>query len=42
MLEVFERHGFVWGGKWLSFDPIHFEYRPEVLLLSELRAGYDD
>jgi len=42
VLEVFERHGFVWGGKWLSFDPIHFEYRPEVLLLSKLRAEYDD
>ncbi len=42
VLLVFERHGFVWGGKWLSFDPIHFEYRPEVLLLNELRAARDD
>lgn len=42
ILEVFERHGFVWGGKWLSFDPIHFEYRPEVLLLNKLRNAQDD
>lgn len=29
--EVFERHGFVWGGKWYHFDTMHFEYRPELL-----------
>ena len=23
--------GFVWGGKWLFYDTMHFEYRPEVL-----------
>jgi len=28
---VFERHGFVWGGKWAEFDIMHFEYRPEML-----------
>jgi hypothetical protein len=33
-VQAFERHGFVWGGKWLTFDTIHFEYRPEVLLLN--------
>ena len=31
-IEIFERHGFVWGGKWGYFDAIHFEYRPEILL----------
>lgn len=35
VVDAFERHGFVWGGKWLFFDPIHFEYRPEVFLLDE-------
>jgi hypothetical protein len=35
VIDAFERHGFVWGGKWLFFDPIHFEYRPEVFILSE-------
>jgi hypothetical protein len=37
VIDSFERHGFIWGGKWLSFDPIHFEYRPEVLILSRWR-----
>ena len=32
---AFEARGFVWGGKWLFFDTMHFEYRPEILLLSE-------
>ena len=35
IVDAFERNGFVWGGKWLFFDPIHFEYRPEVFLLGE-------
>ncbi len=29
--EVFERHGFIWGGKWYHYDTMHFEYRPELL-----------
>lgn len=33
IVESFERHGFVWGGRWLFFDAIHFEYRPELFLL---------
>ena len=32
IVEVFERHGFVWGGKWYHFDTMHFEYRPELLV----------
>ncbi|MFP4115004.1 MAG: M15 family metallopeptidase [Spirochaetota bacterium] len=31
---AFERHGFVWGGKWTLYDTIHFEYRPEILILN--------
>ncbi len=31
IVEVFERHGFIWGGKWHRFDTMHFEYRPELL-----------
>jgi hypothetical protein len=34
VVTAFERHGFVWGGKWLFFDTMHFEYRPEILLLA--------
>ena len=28
---VFEKYGFVWGGKWYHYDTMHFEYRPELL-----------
>jgi hypothetical protein len=31
IVEVFERHGFIWGGKWQHYDTMHFEYRPELL-----------
>jgi len=34
VVAAFERHGFVWGGKWLFFDTMHFEYRPEILILA--------
>ena len=36
VISIFERHGFIWGGKWLHFDGIHFEYRPEILLYNRL------
>jgi hypothetical protein len=31
IMEIFEKHGFIWGGKWGHFDTMHFEYRPELL-----------
>ena len=31
VVEIFERHGFIWGGKWYHLDTPHFEYRPELL-----------
>jgi hypothetical protein len=31
VVDVFERHGFIWGGRWYHFDTMHFEYRPELL-----------
>ena len=31
IVEIFEKHGFIWGGKWGHFDTMHFEYRPELL-----------
>jgi len=34
VIKAFETYGFVWGGKWLFFDTMHFEYRPEILILS--------
>jgi peptidoglycan LD-endopeptidase CwlK len=35
IVEIFERHGFIWGGKWYHYDTMHFEYRPEELSVSE-------
>lgn len=37
VIDSFEREGFVWGGKWLFFDSMHFEYRPEAILLARWR-----
>jgi hypothetical protein len=31
IVAIFERNGFIWGGKWDHFDTMHFEYRPELL-----------
>jgi len=31
IVRIFERHGFIWGGKWHHFDTMHFEYRPELI-----------
>ena len=32
IVEVFEKYGFIWGGKWYHYDTMHFEYRPELLM----------
>jgi hypothetical protein len=32
IVEIFERHGFIWGGKWGHYDTMHFEYRPEFFV----------
>ncbi len=31
IVAAFERHGFIWGGRWRHFDTMHFEYRPELI-----------
>jgi hypothetical protein len=31
IVDIFERHGFIWGGKWYHYDTMHFEYRPELI-----------
>jgi hypothetical protein len=31
IIDVFEKYGFIWGGKWYHFDTMHFEYRPELI-----------
>jgi hypothetical protein len=30
IVDVFEKHGFIWGGRWYHYDTMHFEYRPEI------------
>ncbi|MBN2509779.1 MAG: M15 family metallopeptidase [Spirochaetales bacterium] len=37
VVDIWERHGFIWGGKWFFFDAMHFEYRPEILILNGIR-----
>lgn len=39
VVEAFEKNGFIWGGKWFLFDQIHFEYRPELIILGQLAEG---
>lgn len=31
IVRIFERNGFIWGGKWYHYDVMHFEYRPELV-----------
>lgn len=38
IVEVFEKHGFIWGGRWYHFDTMHFEYRPELIAIAR-QAG---
>ncbi len=39
IIEAFERHGFIWGGKWWHFDTMHFEYRPEIIAYAKSAAA---
>ena len=39
VVEAFERQGFIWGGKWVFFDNMHFEFRPELLAYTRLLGG---
>jgi hypothetical protein len=31
IITIFEKHGFIWGGRWFHYDTMHFEYRPELV-----------
>ncbi len=31
IVAIFEKYGFIWGGRWYHYDTMHFEYRPELL-----------
>lgn len=30
LVKIFERNGWIWGGRWYHYDTMHFEYRPEL------------
>lgn len=30
IVAIFEKHHFIWGGKFFHYDTMHFEYRPEL------------
>jgi hypothetical protein len=32
IVKIFEKYGFIWGGRWYHYDTMHFEYRPELLM----------
>jgi len=34
VIKIFEEYGFIWGGHWSLIDTMHFEYRPEILILN--------
>lgn len=36
LVEIFQKHGFIWGGAWYHYDTMHFEFRPELLRYAEL------
>jgi hypothetical protein len=36
VIKIFESYGFIWGGKWNFYDTMHFEYRPEILILNSI------
>lgn len=39
IVEIFQRHGFIWGGAWYHFDTMHFEFRPELLKYAEMMGS---
>ena len=41
IVEIFERHGFIWGGAWYHYDTMHFEFRPELLQYRQLLKAAD-
>jgi len=36
--KIFESYGFILGGKWQQFDTMHYEYRPEILILAGFKV----
>jgi hypothetical protein len=39
VVNIFEKHGFIWGGRWYHYDTMHFEYRPEMMATAASPTG---
>jgi hypothetical protein len=37
VIDAFEKEGFIWGGKWIIWDNMHFEYHPELIDYNHIR-----
>lgn len=37
IVQIFEKYGFIWGGKWYHYDTMHFEYRPELMTVDKAK-----
>lgn len=35
VIDIFKEEGFIWGGTWMVWDNMHFEYHPELLIYSK-------
>jgi len=42
LVKIFEKHNFIWGGKWGHFDILHFEYRPEFIIKAKYFSSEPD
>lgn len=37
IVHIFEKYGFVWGGRWYHFDTMHFHYRPDLMSIARFK-----
>lgn len=35
VIDIFAEEGFIWGGTWIVWDNMHFEYHPELLIFAD-------
>lgn len=42
IVEIFQKHGFIWGGAWFHYDTMHFEFRPDMLIYSAGLTEHDN